>query len=245
MPKPKSLKNPKGKTPQQRHQTHATSRLQESNPNLEEGVDGSGNTSQDQTSGEDEPASLSLFEQFVISVEETNCLKRCMNLDKRLCRKDLDNVSNVSSDEKEEDLPNKVAFDLLAKGLHAQTEQPQNPVSGSNTHIPTSHTQATDVDEPRQRTGLPSQPPITDHQPGPTTPAIDWPAMINAVQGAAEHGSFPQQGTIIGNFGDEFTNMGHIFKADAIKPEYELNARTILKPILQMAYLKLFIPLSL
>ena len=69
--------------------------------------------------------------------------------------------------------------------------------------------------------------------------------MINSVQRAAEHGPFPQPAVDAGNLGDDFSNLGHIFKADAVKPEYELNARLIPNPILQMAYLKLFIPLSL
>ena len=148
-----------------------------------------------------------------------------MNLNKRFRRKDPDNTSNVSSNEEEEDLPDKVAFDLLAKGLCAKTEQSQNPVSVNNTHIPTSHTEATVVHEPGQgTTGIPFLPHIADQQPGPANPAIDWPAIINATQGAAERGSLPQQGMNAGNFGDDFSNMGHIFKADAIKPEYELNA---------------------
>ena len=61
MAKPKTSKNPEGKNPQRRHQTCATSRIQEGNPNLEEDADDSANASRDQTSGEDEPASLSLF----------------------------------------------------------------------------------------------------------------------------------------------------------------------------------------
>ena len=44
---------------------------------------------------------------------------------------------------------------------------------------------------------------------------------------------------------DDFDELGHIFKAEMTKPEYELNARTLPKQILQMAYLKLFIPLML
>ena len=131
-------------------------------------------------------------------------------------------------DEVEEDLPNEIAFDLLAKGMRVQMEQPQHPAPLDNTHIPI----------------LP-EPGHPDQQPGSAIPAINWPAVINAMQGTAECGPFPQQAVNVGNLGDDFTNLGHIFKADAIKPEYELNVRPIPNPILQMAYLKLFIPLSL
>ena len=44
---------------------------------------------------------------------------------------------------------------------------------------------------------------------------------------------------------DDFSDLRHIFKLDATKLTYELNMRPIPKPILQMAYLRLFIPLSL
>ena len=44
---------------------------------------------------------------------------------------------------------------------------------------------------------------------------------------------------------DNFSNLGHIFETNDLKPEYLLNACSILKPILQMAYLKLYIPLSM
>ena len=80
-------------------------------------TDESRNASQAQTSEEDEPASLTLFERFVNSVKETNHLKKHLNLNKHSRWEDPNNTSNVSSDEVEEDLPDKIAFDLLAKGM--------------------------------------------------------------------------------------------------------------------------------
>ena len=85
MAKPKTSKISKGKAPQRRHQARATSRIQEGNSNLETDADESGNVSQAQSSGEDEPASLTLFERFVNSVEEMNRLKKHLNLDKQSC----------------------------------------------------------------------------------------------------------------------------------------------------------------
>ena len=117
MAKPKTSKNSKGKTPQQRHQMRAMSRIEEANPSLKTDPDEYRNASQAQTSEEDKPASLTLFERFVNSVEETNRLKKHLNLDKRSRQEDPNNTLNVSSDEVEEDLPDKIVFDLLAKGI--------------------------------------------------------------------------------------------------------------------------------
>src|SRR6266481_4733340 len=43
---------------------------------------------------------------------------------------------------------------------------------------------------------------------------------------------------------DNFSNLGHIFKLSSVKPEYKMNTHPIPNAILQMAYSKLFIPLS-
>ena len=43
----------------------------------------------------------------------------------------------------------------------------------------------------------------------------------------------------------DLTKLGHIFKLNSVKPEYSMNSQAIPDPILQMAYLKLFISLSL
>ena len=68
------------------------------------------------------------------------------------------------------------------------------------------------------------EPSHPDQQRESTILAINWPAVINATQGTGERGPFPQQAMNVGNLGDDFTNLGHIFKADAVKPEYQLNA---------------------
>ena len=44
---------------------------------------------------------------------------------------------------------------------------------------------------------------------------------------------------------DKLANSGFIFRQDSCKPEYTMDTCTIPNPILQMAFLKLYIPLSL
>ena len=77
--------------------------------------------------------------------------------------------------------------------------------------------------------------------------APNWTAILSAVQGSGPPLDLLALQTALtaSTLLDDFAELGHIFKAESMKPEYELNLRTLPKQILQMVYLKLFIPLSL
>ena len=53
-----------------------------------------------------------------------------------------------------------------------------------------------------------------------------------------------QQDPLLGLMND-LASLGYIFRQDSYKPEYTMDKRVIPNPILQMAFLKLYIPLSL
>ena len=77
--------------------------------------------------------------------------------------------------------------------------------------------------------------------------APNWTVILSAAQGSGSMLDLPALQTTLtaSTPPDDFAELGHIFKVVTMKPEYELNSRTLPKQILQMAYVKLFIPLSL
>ena len=77
--------------------------------------------------------------------------------------------------------------------------------------------------------------------------APNWAAILSAAQGSGSTLDLPALKTTLTASAppDDFAELGHIFKVESTKPEYKLNLRMLPKQILQMAYLKLFIPLSL
>ena len=75
--------------------------------------------------------------------------------------------------------------------------------------------------------------------------APTWAAILSTAQGLGSMLDLPAWQTTLTASAppDDFAELGHIFKVESTKPEYELNSHTLPKQILQMAYLKLFIPL--
>jgi len=149
----------------------------------------------------------------------------------------------MSSDEEEEEVPDEITFDVMAKEIRIQ-DGVQSEISNPNdAHIPlllkTNMLMLSSGGNVGPQTSQPTPP-----QPHPSQNngnGIDWTAIINAAHN-------PGNATLMNGQGfqpDDLPVDGHIFRAEAMKPEYQMNVHSIPKPILQMAYLHLFIPLSL
>ncbi len=146
-------------------------------------------------------------------------------------------TEQVSSDEEEDSIPDELAFNAMAHALHNEPDPSNAGPSTEQMHIPNE----------------PAQPdPLTTNQtaqPGPgfqPPNAIDWTNVLNAAQGPVAPGLPTAPTGPVDSLGtaDDFSNLGHIFKLSSVKPEYEMNTCPIPNAILQMAYSKLFVPLS-
>ena len=156
--------------------------------------------------------------------------KELHNEDKQAHHDNPSHDNSVSSDEEEGEVPDRLAFDMMAQGLQANLN-PAPDATSSNTHIPTN---------------LPN--PIAVPLGGPNAGILalgteDWSHIQNAAHhGTADTPIIPLAPLILSN---DFETLGHIFKLDSVWVEYSLNSHSLPKPILQMAYLCLFVLLSL
>ena len=67
---------------------------------------------------------------------------------------------------------------------------------------------------------------------------VDWAAVMNATRPHAAEGLTGKE--LLTGPMDNLANSGFIFRQDSCKPEYTMDAHTILNPILKMAFLELY-----
>ena len=177
----------------------------------------------DDPSANHDAAEPSLFEKFVQIVTNANRVKKRLNEDKQNRREDPDHNESVSSDKEDDVVPDQLMFDHMAESLWSDMRENNLPFEPPlEPHIPT-----------RSNEPVAARPTNRDN--------IDWTAVMTAAHMQARQAeSDPMQ---VGP--SDLSKLGHIFKLDSVKPEYTMNTRAIPDLILQMAYLKLFIPPSL
>jgi len=161
-------------------------------------------------------APASLYEKFVLLVENSNRLKKCVKLDKQARRTDPNFLSVVSSDEAEDDGPDILS---LAPPLPLPIT---HPLQTAHTHGPTA-----------------TNPPI------PTV--VNWTDVMTTTQQSQTAPTAPIVSTpIISTPVDDFSTFPSIYNFDEIVSNtYHLNSVAIPNALLQMAFNKLFIPLSM
>jgi len=60
----------------------------------------------------DDNLSATLYEKFVLLVNNSNRIKICINLNKKVLREDPDYISVVSADEEEDFMPDLLSFEM-------------------------------------------------------------------------------------------------------------------------------------
>ena len=148
----------------------------------------------------------------------------------------------VSSDEEEYTIPDAIAFNHTAQGLKKTSAMQIHP------HIPNTHTPTLDTSAQSTRDSVVAN----SNQVAPSCPsgmqnrsipmalmpnistAPNWSTILSAVQGLGLLLDLPVLQTALSAppVSDDFGELRHIFKAETMKLEYELNARTLPKQIL-------------
>ena len=151
-------------------------------------------------------------------VETTNWFKWRVNEDKQAHCDDPSHDNSISSDKEEEEVPDRLTFDMMAQGLQANPNPAPDATSG-NTHIPTNIPDPIAVPLGGPNAGIPA------------LGAEDW----SRIQNAAHRGTADTPVILPAPFilGDDFETLGHIFKMDSVQAEYSLNLCSLPKPILQ------------
>jgi len=161
-------------------------------------------------------------------------------------------ADTVSDDEDEDTVPDLLTFEQMALSFPSQQQQsgPSAPqgadqLPGTEPTLPDTqpHTQGPSLSDPSPPGPLLNISPPAIVGPNPSNP-IDWSSVMQQVQPT----TLPTNAAppIPSVFLDDFTNTGPIFTFDMVKDsDYKIDLNDIPATILQMAYNKLFIPLSL
>ena len=166
-----------------------------------------------------------------------------MNKEKQSKRDDPDREGSVSSDKEEDTVPDHLAFDVMAEILHSESMRTPGVSNQLSTDLPTTHI-PTQPDAPTAPDGdNPTSPMNKPDPPKTTNQTVDWAAVINAAHPHTADGLSGKE--LLMGLMDDLASIGYIFRHDSCKPEYTMDAHMILNPILQMAFLKLYIPLLL